>query len=67
MPLRVRRQLVKLGRKTSVEIISVDQFTQFARSIDRQRSEREHLLSLLTSQVEQPYRVDDFSFWLEKS
>ena len=69
--LRVRRQFVKIGRKTSVEIISLDQFTLFARSIDRTKSERAHLSSLLAAEPAKGepygvYKVDDFCFWLEK-
>lgn len=77
MSIRIRRQYLpqtpeKRRTRHSVEIISVDQFTLQARKLEKQHTEREHLLRLLNTQLwegdhmEQFYRVGDYLFWLEK-
>lgn len=46
--IRIRQQIFTPGqRRATVHIISVDQFTRFARRVDCTRTEREHLKQLL--------------------
>ncbi len=72
MSLRIRRQLIRAQSEKrtpahSVQIISVDQFTQQAKKLDSTHTEREHLLRLLnTQQWEQFCRIGNYLFWLEK-
>jgi hypothetical protein len=74
MALRVRFQQFKPGKKkASVEIISVDQFTRRARLLDKSKTERGHLLLLLSRPVggEVTYTItgrdkSSTCCWLEK-
>jgi hypothetical protein len=81
MAIRIRMQTFRRGQKrSSVEIISVDQFTGLAGKLDNQYSEREHLVNLLQGpcfpdnpykmgSAGDPYPVDSmpaYYFWVEK-
>ena len=73
MSIRVRKQISRLGERHSVEIISVDQYTRFARALDRTATERQHLLRLLqTKTIGEDdtwgayYKIGDYVFWLER-
>lgn len=76
MALRIRKQaLHRPYKRASVEIISVDQFTKFARKIDKTKTERQHLRKLMESpsgsNVFNRYYVEishelTWAFWLEK-
>lgn len=73
MSIRVRKQISRPKERHSVEIISVDQFTRFARALDRSATERQHLLRLLqTKTVGEDdswgayYKIGDYVFWLER-
>lgn len=72
MSIRIRHQtLYRPYKRHPVRILSVDQFTKFARKLDKNLSEREHLIRLLTPKFDVTYTITidetkDELFWLEK-